>query len=394
MSAGLTGVLLGLTAATGLVLLLAYAPPARPVRLVDRLAPYVQDTPPPSRLLGTATQPGLLSAARRVFGPALGDGARFVDRLLGGRVAVRRRLDALAAESTVEDFRVEQVVWGAVGLVAGLASGAGWLDYLFALWADVPAIKLAQPLTSVGAAPALAGPEVRADVIRRLAEQPVLLPVTFGRDIYRMPYTGLNAGIERDQTRGDFFEAAELHYLLRRIGTGKRIVDVGANTGNHTVFFAGPMQAASVIPFEPLPDVAAILRRSVEANGLGHVDMSQLCVGLSDAPGHAGVVRSERGGLGASRLVDDPDGEIPVMRLDDALTEAVDFLKIDVESMEMRVLAGAAGIIARDRPVIFIEIANEDTTAFVEWLTQGNYRVERIFSDKGHSNYLIAPSGD
>ena len=57
MSAGLTGVLLGLTAATGLVLLLAYAPPARPVRLVDRLAPYVQDTPPPSRLLGTATQP-------------------------------------------------------------------------------------------------------------------------------------------------------------------------------------------------------------------------------------------------------------------------------------------------------------------------------------------------
>ncbi|KQS60172.1 pilus assembly protein TadB [Geodermatophilus sp. Leaf369] len=119
MSAGLTGVLLGLTAATGLVLLLAYAPPARPVRLVDRLAPYVQDTPPPSRLLGTATQPGLLSAARRVFGPALGDGARFVDRLLGGRVAVRRRLDALAAESTVEDFRVEQVVWGGLGLLGG-----------------------------------------------------------------------------------------------------------------------------------------------------------------------------------------------------------------------------------------------------------------------------------
>jgi len=119
VSAGLTGVLLGLTAATGLLLLLAYAPPARPVRLVDRLAPYVQDTPPPSRLLGTATQPGLLSAARRVFGPALGDGARFVDRLLGGRVAVRRRLDALAAESTVEDFRVEQVVWGGLGLLGG-----------------------------------------------------------------------------------------------------------------------------------------------------------------------------------------------------------------------------------------------------------------------------------
>jgi tight adherence protein C len=88
------------------------------VRLVDRLAPYVHDTPPPSRLLGTATEPGLLTAVRRVFGPAVADGARLVDRVLGGRAAVRRRLDALGAGATVEDFRVEQVVWGGLGLLA------------------------------------------------------------------------------------------------------------------------------------------------------------------------------------------------------------------------------------------------------------------------------------
>src|SRR4051794_33484754 len=109
--------LLGLMAATGLVLVLRYAPPFRSVRLVDRLAPYIHDTPPPSRLLGTATEPGLLTAARRVFGPAIGDGARVVDRFLGGRAAVRRRLDALAGDATVEDFRVEQVVWGGLGLL-------------------------------------------------------------------------------------------------------------------------------------------------------------------------------------------------------------------------------------------------------------------------------------
>ncbi|WP_448613893.1 type II secretion system F family protein [Modestobacter sp. URMC 112] len=119
MSAGLLGMLLGLLASTGLLLAVSYAPPFRQVRLVDRLAPYVSDAPAPSRLLGTATEPGLLSAARRVFGPALADGAHRVDRLLGGRVAVRRRLDALGADATVEDFRVEQVVWGALGLLAG-----------------------------------------------------------------------------------------------------------------------------------------------------------------------------------------------------------------------------------------------------------------------------------
>jgi tight adherence protein C len=126
MSATLTGMLLGLAVATGLVLVLRYAPPFRAVRLIDRLAPYVHDTPPPSRLLGTATEAGLLIAVRRVFGPAVGDGARLVDRVLGGRAAVRRRLDALAADTTVEDFRVEQVVWGGLGLLgAALVATVG-----------------------------------------------------------------------------------------------------------------------------------------------------------------------------------------------------------------------------------------------------------------------------
>jgi tight adherence protein C len=120
--------LLGLAAAVGLVLVVGYAPPFRSVRLVDRLAPYVHDTPPPSRLLGTQTEPGMLTAVRRVFGPVLGDGARFVDKFLGGRAAVRRRLDALGSDATVEDFRIEQVVWGGVGLItAALIATAGSL---------------------------------------------------------------------------------------------------------------------------------------------------------------------------------------------------------------------------------------------------------------------------
>src|SRR5215212_8199354 len=78
----------------------------------------------------------MLDAVRKVFGPVVADGARIVDRLLGGRAAVRRRLDALAGESTVEDFRVEQVVWGGLGLLGGAvltaagALAAGGLNLL------------------------------------------------------------------------------------------------------------------------------------------------------------------------------------------------------------------------------------------------------------------------
>ena len=117
MSASLAGMLLGLAAVVGVLLVVTFAPPFRSVRLVDRLAPYVHDTPPPSRLLGTVTEAGLLTAARRLVGPVVADGARVVDRVLGGRTAVRRRLDALGSDSGVEDFRVEQVVWGGLGLL-------------------------------------------------------------------------------------------------------------------------------------------------------------------------------------------------------------------------------------------------------------------------------------
>jgi tight adherence protein C len=40
-----------------------------------------------------------------------------VDRVVGGSLSVRRRLNGLGARTTVEEFRIEQVVWGAVGTV-------------------------------------------------------------------------------------------------------------------------------------------------------------------------------------------------------------------------------------------------------------------------------------
>ncbi len=69
----------------------------------------------------------------------------------------------------------------------------------------------------------------------------------------------------------------------------------------------------------------------------------------------------------------------------------VDLLKIDVEGMEMSVLAGSRQLIRRWRPLIFIEIANRNTLALMDWLKAADYRVARIFTDKGHANYLLAP---
>jgi tight adherence protein C len=111
---------LGVVAAGGVIMAVRAAPPMRPIRLVDRMAPYLGDTPPPSRLLD---RPSATSAPftvlRRLFGPALGDVVRVVDRVVGGAASVRRRLDGLGGQMTVEEFRVEQVLWGAGAAVAG-----------------------------------------------------------------------------------------------------------------------------------------------------------------------------------------------------------------------------------------------------------------------------------
>jgi tight adherence protein C len=109
---------LGLAAAGGAVMAVRASPPMRPVRLADRIAPYLGDTPPPSKLLARpAATSAPFSIARRLFGPTLGEAVGFLDRVVGGSASVRRRLGGLGSVMTVEEFRVEQVLWAAAGAV-------------------------------------------------------------------------------------------------------------------------------------------------------------------------------------------------------------------------------------------------------------------------------------
>jgi tight adherence protein C len=118
MTSVVFGALLGLLFAAGVLLAVRAAPPMRPVRLVDRVAPYLVDTPPPSKLLARPTATAApFAVARRLFGPVIGDAVGFLDRVVGGSVSVRRRLGGLGSGGSVEEFRIEQVVWGAIGTV-------------------------------------------------------------------------------------------------------------------------------------------------------------------------------------------------------------------------------------------------------------------------------------
>jgi tight adherence protein C len=124
------GAALGLMAALGVLLAVRSAPPMRAIRLADRIAPYLADTPAPSRLLARTAGPAApLDVARRLLGPAATGLVRWLDRLVGGSASVRRRLGGLGVTADVEDFRMEQVVWGGLGMTGG-AVGLSGLTYL------------------------------------------------------------------------------------------------------------------------------------------------------------------------------------------------------------------------------------------------------------------------
>ena len=121
MSPVLAGALLGGLAAAGLLLMWSGSPPARRIRLNDRLEPYLADAPRPSALLSSAGgRVSTWGAAGRLLRPLVIDAARLADRVFGGPRTVGRRLHALGAGADVEEFRVEQVVW-AVGGMLGTA---------------------------------------------------------------------------------------------------------------------------------------------------------------------------------------------------------------------------------------------------------------------------------
>jgi tight adherence protein C len=119
--------LVSLWLVAGVVLAVSGAPRMRRPRLVDRLDPYLRGLEPArTRLLEGAKAPLTpLPVLERLLRPLLREGARLVDRWLGGSAAVARRLREAGEPEDVARFRAEQVLWGLGGFVAALVLTIG-----------------------------------------------------------------------------------------------------------------------------------------------------------------------------------------------------------------------------------------------------------------------------
>lgn len=120
MTGALWGALLGGGVGCGLVAVVSRVLAQRRPLLAVRVLPYVRDLPQADRPVLPPAQSG---AFRALFGPVLVSAAGSLERILGGKASVRRRIERAALPITVQDFRVEQVLWGlaAFGATAGLS---------------------------------------------------------------------------------------------------------------------------------------------------------------------------------------------------------------------------------------------------------------------------------
>ncbi len=157
-------------------------------------------------------------------------------------------------------------------------------------------------------------------------------------------------------------------------------LDVGANIGNHTVYF-GKVLDLDTIAFEPTPRSHAVLCKNIALNQL-EGKVQALRIGAGAQPGRASVLTCDATNWGMNQLNENSDGEIEVKRLDDiARTGPVVLMKIDVEGMEMDVLRGAAEILRTDRPLLYIEAATDDQRQPIEaYLAAFGYRITQRFN--------------
>ena len=226
-----TGALLGLIVGLGLYFVIVRVPAMRKVKLDDRLGPYVRDAVNPAGLDFSDSTFTPFPTLERILRPYFRSGATTLERVLGGGKAIRRRLMQAGVETTLEEFRVEQLIWGAVCF--GLALAITLIGLLSRGLSAIPLL-----LVCVGAF--ILGPLLRdRQLTRQIAkrEQAMIAEFPTIADMLALSVTageGPIGALERvaKVSKGEL--AKEFQYALAEARTGKSLVEALEAVGDRT----------------------------------------------------------------------------------------------------------------------------------------------------------------
>lgn len=159
-----------------------------------------------------------------------------------------------------------------------------------------------------------------------------------------------------------FFELEILERISMLNLDGKVIIDVGANIGNHSLFFATNIKNSKVYSFEPNKNITEVLNKNISINGIkDRVNISNVGLGNREARGNIKIINPDN--IGGSKVILSESGEFEIKTLDGLFkkfNEDIGFIKIDVEGMEIDVLEGGSKLIERFKPIICVEAHGEE----------------------------------
>ena len=182
------------------------------------------------------------------------------------------------------------------------------------------------------------------------------------------------------------FGKLDTETIKNSIKTGDIVVDLGANIGYYTLIAAKLVgDKGKVFAFEPEPRNFEILKKNVEINGYHNVILEQKAV--SDIHEKINLYLSK--GIGTHSIKSNKNTTMQTIqtesvRLDDYfsdlnLTDKINFIKIDVEGAEFRVLNGMNIILKQSKHLkIFTEFARD---LIIESGTEPKDMLELLFNN-------------
>ena len=200
--------------------------------------------------------------------------------------------------------------------------------------------------------------------------------------------------------KNNFFEFKLLKLLEEYIVPNAIILDLGANIGNHSMYFALKNNAKMIYAFELQEHVFNILQKNIELNHISNIKTFNIALGKANSFGtfyHSSDPRTDwYGGLlnfGSQHIhvaEDSEHGQLKIQSLDEVIQQenppTIDFIKCDVERFEYEVLQGAKETLLKYKPIIFIEIMPENIERVFAYLEILGYVK---IKDLASNNYLF-----
>lgn len=195
------------------------------------------------------------------------------------------------------------------------------------------------------------------------------------------------------------FDPEEINIVLqllstRRVNFGDGVValDCGANVGVHTIEWAHAMTNwGAVLAFEAQERIFYMLAGNIAINNCFNARAIWAAVGAQ--AGEIGVPRPDyfrNASFGSLEIrktdrteyigqainySSDELEKTRMLAIDDLCLDRLDFLKIDIEGMEMEALDGARLTIERAKPQIFIEHIKTNEAQLNQFLIDRAYRI-------------------